>query len=44
MRIELTTFVIGPYQTLLHIFPTVSPERNAEEVLALIKEWKKTHK
>jgi thioredoxin-dependent peroxiredoxin len=42
--IERTTFVIGPDQTLLHIFPKVTPEGHAEEVLALIKEWKKTHK
>src|SRR5450631_3898846 len=42
--IERTTFVIGPDRTLLHIFPKVTPEGHAEEVLALIKEWKKTHK
>jgi peroxiredoxin Q/BCP len=40
--IERTTFVIGPDQTLLHIFPKVTPEGHAEQVLALIKEWKKT--
>jgi thioredoxin-dependent peroxiredoxin len=42
--IARTTFLIGPDQTLLHIFPNVVPEGHAEEVLALIKEWKKTHK
>jgi peroxiredoxin Q/BCP len=39
-----TTFLIGPDQTLLHIFPKVTPEGHAEEVLALIKEWKKAQK
>jgi peroxiredoxin Q/BCP len=39
-----TTFVIGPDQTLLHIFPQVKPEGHAEEVLALIKEWNKPQK
>jgi thioredoxin-dependent peroxiredoxin len=42
--IERTTFVIGPDQTLLHIFPKVTPEGHAEQVLALIKEWNKAHK
>ena len=42
--IERTTFVIGPDQTLIHIFPKVAPEGHAEQVLALIKEWNKTHK
>ena len=42
--IERTTFVIGPDQTLLHVFPKVTPEGHAEQVLALIKGWKKTHK
>src|SRR5579863_8490319 len=42
--IERTTFVIGPDRTLLHIFPKVKPEGHAEQVLALIKEWNKTHK
>jgi peroxiredoxin Q/BCP len=42
--IERTTFVIGPDQTLLHIFPKVTPTGHAEEVLALLKEWKKAHK
>jgi peroxiredoxin Q/BCP len=44
MGIERTTFVIGPDQTLLHIFPKVTPEGHAEQVLALIEEWNKTHK
>ena len=42
--IERTTFLIGPDQTLLHIFPKVTPEGHAEQVLALLKEWKKAHK
>jgi peroxiredoxin Q/BCP len=42
--IERTTFLIGPDQTLLHIFPKVTPEGHAEQVLALIEEWKKKHK
>src|SRR5271165_2398005 len=42
--IERTTFVIGPDQTLLHVFPKVTPGGHAEEVLALVKEWKKAHK
>jgi thioredoxin-dependent peroxiredoxin len=36
--IERTTFVIGPDQTLLKIFPKVKPEGHADEVLAAIKE------
>jgi thioredoxin-dependent peroxiredoxin len=44
MGIERTTFVIGPDQTLLHIFPKVTPQGHAEEVLALIEEWNKAHK
>jgi len=44
MGIERTTFIIGPDQTLLHIFPKVTPEGHAEEVLALIKGWNKKHK
>ena len=43
MGIERTTFVIGPDQTLLHVFPKVTPEGHAEQVLALIREWKKKH-
>jgi peroxiredoxin Q/BCP len=42
--IERTTFIIAPDQTLLHIFPKVTPAGHAEEVLALLKEWKKAHK
>jgi peroxiredoxin Q/BCP len=42
--IERTTFVIGSDQTLLHIFPKVTPEGHAEQVLALLKEWKKKNK
>ena len=35
--IERTTFVIGPEQTLVKIFPKVKPEGHAEEVLAALK-------
>jgi thioredoxin-dependent peroxiredoxin len=42
--IERTTYLIGPDQKLLHIFPKVTPEGHAEEVLTLLKEWNKTHK
>ncbi len=42
--IERTTFLIGPDRTLLHVFPKVTPEGHAEEVLALLKEWKKLHR
>ena len=42
--IERTTFVIGPDRTLLHVFPKVTPEGHAEQVLALLEEWKKKHK
>jgi peroxiredoxin Q/BCP len=38
--IERTTFLIGPDQTLLKIFPKVKPEGHAEEVLATLKELK----
>jgi len=41
---ERTTYLIGPDQTLLHIFPKVTPQGHAEEVLALLQEWKKKHK
>jgi peroxiredoxin Q/BCP len=37
-----TTFVIGPDQKLLHVFPQVKPEGHAEEVLALIKGLKRS--
>src|SRR5277367_1799317 len=43
MSIERTTCVIGPEQTLLHIYPKVVPQGHAEEVLALIGEWNKAH-
>jgi peroxiredoxin Q/BCP len=36
--IERTTFLIGPDQRLLKIFPKVKPEGHAEEVLASLKE------
>ena len=38
--IERTTFLIGPDQKLLKVFPKVKPEGHAEEVLAAIKEHK----
>jgi thioredoxin-dependent peroxiredoxin len=41
MGIERTTYLIGPDQKLLKIFPKVKPEGHAEEVLEAIKEWKK---
>ena len=45
MGIERTTFVIGPDRTLLHIFPKVTPEGHAEEVLApSSRNGKKSHK
>jgi len=44
MGIERTTFLIGPDRTLVRIFPKVTPEGHAEEVLAAIGEWKKAHK
>ena len=42
--IERTTFLIGPDQTLLHVFPKVKPAGHAEEVLALLNEWKTANK
>jgi peroxiredoxin Q/BCP len=42
--IERTTFLIGPDQTLLHIFHKVTPAGHAEEVLALVEDWKKAQK
>jgi peroxiredoxin Q/BCP len=36
--IERTTFLIGPNQRLLKIFPKVTPAGHAEEVLATLKE------
>ena len=41
MGIERTTYLIGPDQQLVKIFPKVKPEGHAEEVLEAIKEWKK---
>ena len=38
--IERTTFVIGPDQRLLHVFPKVTPAGHAEQVLVLLQEWK----
>jgi peroxiredoxin Q/BCP len=38
MGIERTTFVIGPDQRLLKIFPKVNPKGHAEEVLTALKE------
>jgi peroxiredoxin Q/BCP len=38
--IERTTFLIGPDQTLLKVFPKVKPEGHAEEVLAAVEEAK----
>ena len=38
MGIERTTFLIGPDQRLVRIFPKVKPEGHAEEVLAVLKE------
>jgi peroxiredoxin Q/BCP len=40
--IERTTFVIGPDQRLLKIFPKVKPEGHAEEVLEAIREYNKS--
>ncbi len=37
MGIERTTFVIGPDQRLLKVFPKVRPEGHAEEVLEALK-------
>jgi peroxiredoxin Q/BCP len=44
MGIERTTFVIGPDQSLIHIFPKVTPEGHAEQVLEMLQDWKKKHK
>jgi thioredoxin-dependent peroxiredoxin len=38
--IERTTFLIGPDQTLLKVFPKVKPEGHAEEVLETLKALK----
>jgi peroxiredoxin Q/BCP len=40
--IERTTFVIGPDRTLLHIYPKVTPQGHAEEVLKLIEGLKRS--
>jgi thioredoxin-dependent peroxiredoxin len=42
--IERTTFVIGPDRRLKHIFPKVTPEGHAGEVLEYLKESKKAAK
>jgi peroxiredoxin Q/BCP len=39
-----STYLIGPDQSLVHIFSPVKPEGHAEEVLALLKEWTKKQK
>jgi peroxiredoxin Q/BCP len=39
-----TTFLIGPDQSLVHIFSPVKPEGHADEVLALLKDWTKKQK
>ncbi len=39
--IERTTFLIGPDQRLLKVFPKVKPEGHAEEVLEAIREYSK---
>ena len=44
MGIERTTFLIGPDRTLLHIFPKVTPDGHADEVLAKIEEWQHARK
>jgi peroxiredoxin Q/BCP len=43
-KVARTTYLIAPDGTLVHIFENVKPEGHAEEVLALLKEWKKSHK
>ena len=43
-KVARTTYLIAPDGTLIHIFENVKPEGHAEEVLALLKEWKKSHK
>jgi peroxiredoxin Q/BCP len=44
MGIARTTFVIGPDSKIMHIFEKVKPEGHAEEVLAFLKDEKKTAK
>src|SRR5271170_3975347 len=41
--IERTTFLIGPDQKLIKVFPKVKPEDHAEEVLAAVKAYAKAH-
>jgi len=41
--IERTTFLIGPDQKLIKVFPKVKPEGHAEEVLAAVKEYAQAH-
>jgi peroxiredoxin Q/BCP len=43
-KVARTTYLIAPDGTLVHIFENVKPEGHAEEVLALLKDWKKSHK
>jgi thioredoxin-dependent peroxiredoxin len=40
--IERTTFVIGPDRRLVHIFPKVTPEGHADEVLQYLKGQKRS--
>jgi thioredoxin-dependent peroxiredoxin len=40
--IARTTFVIGPDRRLVHIFPNVTPEGHADEVLAYLKGQKRS--
>jgi thioredoxin-dependent peroxiredoxin len=42
--IERTTFLIGPDQKLIKVFPKVKPEGHAEEVLEAVKAYAKAHK
>ena len=42
--IERTTFLIGPDQRLLKVFPKVKPEGHAEEVLEAIRENAKANR
>ena len=41
--IERTTFLIGPDQRLIKVFPKVKPEGHAEEVLAAVREYAKAN-
>ncbi|AXC10967.1 Thiol peroxidase, Bcp-type [Acidisarcina polymorpha] len=41
--IERTTFLIGPDQHLIRVFPKVKPEGHAEEVLAAVNEYTRAH-